>query len=283
MNVTIIGCGDVGLRCATLLRDQHSITAARRNADSLPAWSNPRSCDVGDPASLGWLANHSVDVVIYSLAAASFRDEDYRLAYVSGVENVLRALAGNQQALKRFIFVSSTGVYHQNDGSVVNETSATEPARFNGQRVLEGERLVKATGIGTCVRFSGIYGPGRLRMINRVASGNFTPPAKSSLTNRIHVDDCAGALAHLVSLLQKSDIEDCYLASDDRPASTTEVESFIAAELGLQYAPDGTQPTDSGKRIAGSKQCSNARLRASGFEFQFPSFEAGYRHLIQTL
>ena len=179
--------------------------------------------------------------------------------------------------------MSSTGVYHQNDGSVVDETSPTEPARFNGQRVLEGERLVNATGIGTCVRFSGIYGPGRMRMINRVASGNFTPAAKSTMTNRIHVDDCAGALAHLVGLLETGDIEDCYLASDDRPASTTEVESFIAAALGLQYAPAETQPTDPGKRIAGSKQCSNARLRASGFEFRFPDFEVGYRHLIETL
>lgn len=284
MNITIIGCGDVGTRCATLLREHHRITAARRNIDALPAWPGKRHCDVGDATSLGWLADHPTDVLIYSLAAASFQDADYQLAYVTGVQNVLSALADQLTSVKRVIFVSSTGVYHQDDGSVVDENSATKPVRFNGQRVLEGERLVNATGKGSCVRFSGIYGPGRLRMINRVASGNFTPAAKAKLTNRIHVDDCAGALAHIVGLVESDAVENCYLASDDRPASNVEVETFIATELGLTYtAAAETNSYNAGGRIAGSKICSNARLRASGYEFLYPDFESGYRQLIGSL
>ena len=282
MNITILGCGDVGLRTAALLRSQHHISAAKRNPDTLPDWIDARRCDVGDPSSLGWLAQHPCDVMIYALAAAGFNDDDYRLAYVDGVANVIAALGTNLAGLKRLIFVSSTGVYHQNDGSIVDEASATEPARFNGQRMLEGEQKILATGKGTNVRFSGIYGPGRLRMINRVASGNFTPPSRSSLTNRIHVDDCAGVLAHLVGQLESGDIDDCYLASDDRPATTTDVESFIASELGLQHAPSEEHQEMTSGRIAGSKRCSNARLRASGYSFKHPDYRSGYHELIIT-
>ncbi len=282
MNITIMGCGDVGLRCATLLRDQHHITAGKRNISSLPEWIDARRCDVGDPSTLGWLATDPCDILIYALAAAAFNDADYRLAYVDGVANVVTALNGNVAAIKRVLFVSSTGVYHQNDGSLVDETSTTQPERFNGQRMLEGEAQVLATGKGTVVRFSGIYGPGRLRMINRVASGNFTPAERAGLTNRIHVDDCAAVLAHLISQQRIGDLDNCYLASDNCPATTTEVESFIAAELGLQYAPKEREAVSSSGRIAGSKRCSNARLRASGYQFLYPDFRAGYRQLIHT-
>jgi len=227
LNILIVGCGDIGIRCAAQLRQQgHSITGIRRNLAALPDWLPGLSADVTKLSDLVCLQDHSFDVVIYILAAAAFNETDYQAAYVTGVENTLAALAKSSQLPTRFIFVSSTGVYHQNSGETVDEDSPTEPVSFNGRIVLEGEQLVRASGFGTCVRFSGIYGPDRLRMINRVAAGQGSGHKSTAYSNRIHVEDCARVLVHLVSLLAANEsLHDLYLASDNRPATTSEVEA----------------------------------------------------------
>ena len=258
------------------------MTGVRRNIAALPEWLDAFSADVTTPDSLPFLDDHRYDVVLYILAAAAFNAADYRAAYVTGVENKLKSLEDNNQELKRFIFVSSTGVYHQNNGETVNEDSPTEPSNFNGQLVLEGEQLVRANSFGTCVRFSGIYGPDRLRMINRVAAGQGSGTKSTAYSNRIHVEDCARVLIHLVNQAGiNDDMHDLYLASDNRPATTSEVEAFIAETLGLSLEQSGR--SEQSRRIAGSKMCDNSRLLASGFEFLYPDYRAGYRKIIEGL
>ena len=59
-------------------------------------------------------------------------------------------------------FTSSTGVYAQTHGEWVDEDSPTEPVRYAGKRLLEGERLLLSGPFpATIVRLAGIYGPGR--------------------------------------------------------------------------------------------------------------------------
>lgn len=305
LNIAIVGCGDVGIRCAKILTDAgHRVIGGRRNIAALPDWIEARAIDVTDPATLAFLGEEQIDIVIYILAAAAFNPQDYRAAYVTGVENTLAAVESNPSPLKRFLFVSSTGVYHQNDGSKVDENSPTEPVRFNGQIVLQGEQLVRSNPVGTCARFSGIYGPDRLRMINRVAAGQFSGQPgdrqnssqnsgqnssqnkdsnAGSYTNRIHVDDCAGVLAHLVSLSAAGrELDDLYLASDCCPASSRDVENYIAQTLGLSASRPNNNTSQS-KRIAGSKQCSNQRLLDSGYRFMYPDYKAGYLQVINNM
>ena len=285
MNIVIIGCGDVGIRCAKLLQASgHSVTGVRRNTAALPDWLPGQKADVTDIDGLAFLSEVPVDIVIYVLAAAAFNESDYRCAYVTGVENTLDALQSNSVPLKRFIFVSSTGVYHQNGGETVDELSATVPVNFNGKVVLQGESLVRETPAGTCVRFSGIYGPDRLRMINRVAAGQGRGDS-TALSNRIHVEDCAGVLAHLVEQVAMGKaLHDLYLASDSCPATTLDVESFIAQTMGLTIpqTPVATSPT-AVRRIAGSKWCDNSRLIDSGYQFIYPDYKTGYLQIIQGL
>ena len=285
MNIVIVGCGDVGTRCAKILTDAgHQVLGVRRNTAALPQWLVPVEADVLVPETLRFLhpdATNSVtiDVLIYSLAATSFNEQAYRDAYVTGLNNTLNALGG--RSLKRCFYLSSTGVYHQNNGEWIDENCATLPTRFNGQLVLQGEQLVRARSDGTCVRYSGIYGPGRLRMINRVAAGQATPANPEVFTNRIHIEDCAGALAHLVRLAETDRLEAVYLASDSLPATSADVEAFIAQRLGLTF--DKTRPVPGGKRIAGSKRCSNRRLLDTGYQFKYPDFRAGYRQVIEDM
>ena len=97
-----------------------------------------------------------------------------------------------------------------------------------------------------------------------------------------------------------------YLGVDNDPAELGDVLRFLAAELGLPQPPsessltsaaEGSSPgavawqsglgepprrTPSGGEPSrgGNKRCSNALLRGTGFEFQYPSFREGYRAIL---
>ena len=194
----------------------------------------------------------------------------YRQAYVDGLVNLLA-----QVQTGRLIFVSSTSVYGHDGGEIVDEQAATEPARFNGRILLEGEGVARTAATPSiCVRFAGIYGPGRDFLVRQLRSGQATcretPP---QWTNRIHADDCAGVLAHLLELEQPAAV---YCASDSLPAPRCAVLDWLAGRLGV--APprrDAASTSGQGKRVC------NQRLLASGYALRYSDFKAGYGALLQ--
>ena len=268
--VLIAGCGDVGNALATrLLADGCEVWGVRRRVEALAPGVRPWRIDLTDPGSFD-APPDAFDQLFYT-ASADRRDEDhYRSVYVDGLRDLLSALRLAGCPLRRIFFTSSTAVYGQGEGEWVDEDSATEPARFNGRILLEAEAIVREspeTGIN--VRLSGIYGPGRTGLVRRVRDQEAM--ATGSWTNRIHVEDCAGALHHLMRLENPKDL---YLGSDDEPVTTADVVSWMSAELGV--------PTPSATRSERlNKRCRNARLRETGYEFRYPTFRDGYRPIVQ--
>ena len=169
------------------------------------------------------------------------------------------------------MFTSSTAVYAQADGEWVDERSPTLPTAFNGRRLLEAEQLLFAHAPGGVVlRLGGIYGPGRTRLLERVRRGEASyPPGTPAWSNRIHRDDCAGALAHLLEL---PDPEPVYLGVDNEPTCRRTLLEWLAARLDAPAPrPDPALPPP-----RSNKRCSNARLCASGYRFRYPDFRRGY-------
>lgn len=284
MRIAIVGCGEIGVLSAQLLSPHHTLTGLRRSPQLLPQWLPGIAVDVTDPASLKCLREQSFDLVIYQVAASGFNDEAYHLAYVEGLSNVIDCLGGSNT---RLLFVSSTGVYHQNDDEWVDENSETWPTRFNGQKMLEGEALVAGYKGGTVVRFSGIYGPRRTRLIEQARS-NPKSPSPDGYTNRIHIEDCAGVIAHLVEYSTRRELQTRYLASDSLPALRSDVFLFLVSALEdsvLVSEGEGTAGVSSKKtsRIAGSKRCSNRRLLETGYTFRYPDYRQGYQAIIDSL
>jgi hypothetical protein len=70
-----------------------------------------------------------------------------------------------------------------------------------------------------------------------------------------------------------------YLGVDHDPASQCEVMTWLAGRLGVA-PPRRLDAADAPRRVRGNKRCSNARLRASGYVFRYPSFREGYGELI---
>lgn len=268
-NVLIAGCGYVGTALALELAQQGDrVWGVRRDASQLPAELNAVSADLGNPATLQSLPR-ALDYLVYCAGADEASDAAYERVYVSGLRNVLAALAGT--GLRRVFFTSSTAVYGQAAGEWVDEASETTPAHFSGRRLLEAERSLLAHDVpGTVLRCSGIYGPGRTRLIDSVRLGTAAPSQR--FTNRIHRDDVAGAIRHL---MRQPAPPPLLLLSDDAPAADEEVIGFLAQQLGVpapQPAPGASPATARG----GHKRCRNALLRATGYQLRYPSYREGY-------
>ena len=114
----------------------------------------------------------------------------------------------------------------------MDENTATHPQGFNGQVLCAAEQLVQQYWLSSVVRFGGIYGEGRLRLIRWVESGK--PVNVGQWTNRIHVADAGGLLAFLLKQHQQGrELESCYVGVDDYPCLQDEVLDWIAQELDL--------------------------------------------------
>ena len=287
--ILIAGCGDVGATLGqSLSAAGHQVWGLKRHPADLPPGIQPLAADLTDPATLNALPP-ALDSVVYSAAAARFSEAAYQAAYVAGVQNLLDALRRTGQQPRRLLFASSTSVYAQHQGEWVDEDSPAEADSFSGRCIRTGEQLLwDSPWPAVAIRFGGIYGPGRIRLIDSVRAGTATRPAGPPLyTNRIHRDDCARVLEHLLFLPDPAPL---YVAVDDAPAPLDEVLGWLAARLGVPEPRRGAQPPlkpgaetrrDPALRLRASKRCRNTRLRASGFQFRYPSYRDGYTALLQ--
>ena len=286
--ILIAGCGDVGATLGQSLSGAgHEIWGLKRHPADLPPGIQPLAADLTDPATLTMLPA-ALDFVVYSAAAAGFSEAAYQAAYVTGVRNLLNALRQTGHSPRRLLFTSSTSVYAQHQGEWVDEDSPAEADGFSGRCIRAGEQWMWDSGWpAVAVRFGGIYGPGRTRLIESVRDGSATRPAGPPLyTNRIHRDDCARVLEHLLFL---PDAELLYLAVDNDPAPLGEVLSWLARQLGVPEPPLAAHPllkpgaeagSNAALRMRASKRCRNVRLRASGFTFGYPGYREGYAALL---
>jgi nucleoside-diphosphate-sugar epimerase len=278
-NVLIAGCGYVGTALGVrLVAAGHVVWGIRRAAEGLAPGIRHLAADLTAPETLHTLPQ-GLDVVFYTAAPNGSDDTAYRAIYIDGLRHLLQALVRQRQSPRRVLFTSSTAVHAQSAGEWVDETSPTEPCHFSGRRVLEGERLLLDGPFpATVIRFGGIYGPGRSSLIERVRQGVATcrdgPPL---YTNRIHRDDSAGALQHLMTLPEPDSL---YIGVDHEPADHCDVLRWLAAQFDAP-APrvEASSGTDS-RRHRTNKRCRNTKLVASGYVFRYPTFREGYTALL---
>jgi nucleoside-diphosphate-sugar epimerase len=175
------------------------------------------------------------------------------------------------------LYVSSTGVYGQSDGSWVDESSPTEPVAAGGQVTLDAERALR-TACGapgktcrlTVLRLAGIYGPGRLiARVDQLRGGAAIAGDPQAWLNLIHVDDAARVLVAVAATDRP--ISSTLLVCDDRPVTRGEFYSAVAFGVGAPppvFDPEAT----AGRRTSGlNKRCRNARMHAElGIDLDHP-------------
>ncbi|WP_290777698.1 NAD-dependent epimerase/dehydratase family protein [Arenimonas sp.] len=260
--VLVAGMGDVGSRMALLRAARgEDVMGLRRRDVAAPKGVRLLRTDLASGEGLSRLPRR-VDALVFC-AAPDRRDEPaYRALYVDGLRRLMDACDA-----ARVVFVSSTAVYGEDAGEWVDEATPARPPAFNGRVLLDAERVLSDWPEGVVLRLSGIYGPGRESMLRKARAGDAGAPR---WTNRIHVDDAASALSHLLDLPHPQPV---YLGNDDEPSLEHEVLDWVRAREGLPPVATATGP-GSGRRVR------NARLRASGWAPRYPDYRSGYAGLL---
>ncbi|WP_178863661.1 NAD-dependent epimerase/dehydratase family protein [Thiomicrorhabdus cannonii] len=276
-NVLIVGCGGIGCDLGLALAEQgHKVYGLRRNIDCIPEGIEPIEADLTNPTLP---LPQNIDYVFYTASAGKHKDAAYYQAYVAGVKHTLKALQG--QNIKRFFFISSSSVFGQSDGEKVTEESPTIGNNFSTKRLLEGEELVReATVPTTIIRFGGIYGPGRTHLIELVMQGK-AHCMEDVYSNRIHSADCVGIMMHLLNMNEQdaTQVEPLYIGVDDQPTLSCEVYEWLAEQLNVGYI-EHIEPTENSRMQRSNKRLSNAKIRATGYKFKYPTYQDGYAELI---
>jgi nucleoside-diphosphate-sugar epimerase len=271
--VLLAGCGDLGMRVAQrLLARGDEVWALRRHPpvldDGAIHWLG---ADLTQPESLRNLPR-GITRLVYLPTPDRREPRAYRATFVEGLQHLIDALG--RQSLQRVLLVSSSSVYGEQGGHWVDEHTPTVPRGFNGAVLLEAEQLLAAQPVTSIVlRLAGLYGPGRLQLLERLRAGRAAVPrALPHWANRIHVDDAAAAIVHLLALPEPQSL---YLGVDNTPLPLDVLYDHLAGLLGVPPAADGEPPSG-----VGSKRLSHARLCASGFVPQWPDARAGYAALL---
>lgn len=273
--VLIAGCGDIGCRLGiNLTKKGHDVFGIRRDGSKISDPIHPIEADLFEPLPE---LPHQLDYVFYIVSAKSYNDLAYFKAYVLGLKHLIEALQG--QSIKRLFFISSSSVFSQSDGERVTEESPAEGKNFSSRRLLEGEELaLTAPFPGTVVRFGGIYGPGRTYLIDLVQQGK-AHCMEDVYSNRIHSEDCVGLLEHL---MEQPDLDSLYIGVDDEPTLTCEVYEWLAEQLSVSNI-EHLEPTENSRAQRSNKRLSNAKIKAKGYTFKYPSYREGYLELLEAL
>lgn len=283
LKILIVGCGYVGARVAARLATAgHQVFAVTRSAERAKEFSKrgwtPIVADVMEPSDIS--AAPPMDAMLHAVGFDRTGGIPKRQVYVDGFANVLRAVSGR---CRRVVAISSTSLYGQSDGELVDETSLTEPATESGQICLDAERVLwewrktqPAEVSATVLRLAGIYGPERmLARADSLRAGEPMSGRADAWLNLVHGDDAA-ALA--VAALMTDRDRTTYLGVDTEPVRRSDFYGYLAT-LTSAPAPKFTgvvEPGGRGSESGINKRCVNpATRRDLGVKLAYPTYREG--------
>jgi nucleoside-diphosphate-sugar epimerase len=276
MHVIVAGCGWLGEAIGRrLVAEGHRVTGVRRDrgraAALVAAGIEPLAVDLARPGAEDALPR--ADAVVACQSSREDSAEAYRAAYVDATRALIAAARGAP-----LVYTGSTGVFGQRDGSDVDEATPPAPASPSAAVLVEAEALVtRAAAAGAraaVVRLSGLYGPGRVGIVDRVRSGALAlGPGDGAWMNFCHRDD---AVAFVLAALARGRAGAIYHGSDASPARRRDVIAWIAARVGIAPATRGEgAPPGPDRRIL------SERTRAElAVELRYPSFREGLAELV---
>jgi nucleoside-diphosphate-sugar epimerase len=307
MTKLIFGCGYLGGRVAQRWRRAgHAVVAVTRSparAKRLAqAGLQPRIADVTQPASLGNLP--VADSVLFAVGFDRTAGHTIETVYAGGLANVLATLPA---MTRRFVYISTTGVYGDAGGAWVSEATPPGPVRPGGQASLAAERALDRSPFAdraAILRLGGIFGPGRVPLIDRLRAGQPIAAASHGWLNLIHVDDAAavvlaveqwlaasvasrrhrprGAATDAVAEQMSADRPECHPrwpfllnVTDGVPVLRTDYYREIARQIGAP--PPTFEPPAPGApratRARSNRRIGTARLRETlTVAFAYPSY-----------
>lgn len=284
LSCLVVGCGYAGTRFARHASGRRPLLAIVRSGPSATeleaAGINTMRLDLDDthPVLQPSLANASEGAaVVYLVPPPDHGTSDPRL------ERFLVQLGAAVPAV--LVYVSTTGVYGDTGGALVDERTPLAPGNDRARRRVAAESAAQAwcaaRGVRCVIlRVSGIYGPHRLPLERLECGEPVLRQEDAGPGNRIHVDDLAATIAATVD---DPTAQGAYNVTDGDPVSTTAFMLETAAAAGLP-APRFVAKSEAARHISPgmlaflleSRRVDNRRLLSElGVRLRYPTAQTG--------
>jgi nucleoside-diphosphate-sugar epimerase len=283
LNLLIIGYGDIGARTAGLAAAAgHTVTVAgrRKPATAPQPAKNIRhlTLDLDQPQTLTNLPVAGATMLYLAPPPATGCHDDR-------VRALCTALSKSRQRPQRLVYISTSGVYGDCGGAVVNEERPPQPQTDRARRRLDAETVLRIWTQEHLVpliilRVAGIYGPNRLPLERLAAGMAILEPAASPYSNRIHADDLARIC---LAAAERGADGDLFNVCDGEESRMSDYFIAVAKAFGLpaprcldrQSAATSLSP-EMLSYLAESRRLDNRRLREDlGVELLYPNLAAG--------
>lgn len=254
-------------------------------AELMAAGIQPLVADITQASHLAQLPG-PFDWVVNLVSSTRGGADEYRSVYLNGTKNLIDWLSA--QPPKRFVYTSSTSVYGQTDGSLVKESSPTDPGSETSRLLVETEKLLLAAAHekafpAIILRVAGIYGPGRGHLFQQYLRNEAKIAGKGDrIINMIHLDDLVGII---ITALKSGRAGEAYNAVDDEPVAQIHFFRWLSETLGKWMPPFAPAEDDAvRKRGVTNKKVSNRKIKMElGYQFKYPTFRQGYTAEIDRL
>ena len=236
-HVLIIGCGDIGQRVANIWKNQGiTVFGAVKSESSLNALRQQHI--------------HALQIDLDNLTRQQDLPLEQSLLYYfapppakglkdTRMENFLNNLDVNNPLPSRLIYISTSGIYGDQQGQLINEKTPAKPQVDRAKRRFHAELQLTLWGklnkvSITILRVGGIYGPGRLPLQRLKDHIPLLHENLAPQTNRIHADDLAQIC---VAAATKKAAGEIYNVSDGANGNMTEYFNTIADFFDLPRPP----------------------------------------------
>jgi nucleoside-diphosphate-sugar epimerase len=272
----IVGCGDVGMRLLPLVRERFRVFALTsdpgRRGELRAAGAVPVVADLDRRDSLHLLAGLA-HYVVHLAPPQPEGTRDYR------TRNLTAILPDGA----RVVYVSTSGVYGDCGGTLIDETRPVAPKNARAMRRVDAEQVLRrwvrrGRGRAAILRVPGIYANDRLPL-KRLQEGTPALCAEDDVyTNHVHADDLARMLA---LALFRSLPGRVYHASDDTRMQMGEYFDAVADAARLPRPP--RLPREQLRQavspatlsfMSESRQLDNSRIkRELGVRLRYPTVD----------
>ena len=274
----IVGCGDVARRALPALMARYEVAALSRHPEGLPSAVKAIAAELDSLETADW-RGFPADCVLHSAPPGDSGAIDAR------TRKLLAAYADGGKLPRRFVYISTSGVYGDCGGDWVDESRPVNPQSDRARRRVDAEnRLLawgRATGVNVSVlRVPGIYADDRLP-VERLRRGTAALRAEDDVyTNHIHADDLA---AICVAALERAAAGGIYNASDDSELKMADYFDLVAGRAGLPPPPRISRAEVQQKInpallsfMSESRRLRNARMKAElGVVLRYPTVYDG--------
>ncbi len=277
--ILVIGQGDIGLPATnTLATEGYAVTGLARNSRSHYELVDQAKFMQADALTLTCDQLQAFSHIAIIVTPDEYSTSGYYASYLAICEH-LAQLEDELPNLEHIVFISSTGVYGQDNGEWIDEhTVPTQPKREASKVILQAEQALQRgfANKAVIIRPSGIYGRERLMRVRKARDANKEAITPEHWSNRIMDRDLVTIIVKVLTAESTEMVKSLYIATDYMPVTTLELDAWLSKQV-------GTAPAESESEKSSTAGATGKRLHSNIplTWLHYPDWQSGYLDILQ--